>query len=625
MAHTMQDDVLNIVTVGHVDHGKSTVIGRLLADAGGLPEGKLEAVRENCRRNSKPFEYAFLLDALHNEQDQGITIDTARCFFHSRKRPYIIIDAPGHIEFLKNMVTGASRAEAALMVIDASRGVEENTRRHGYFLSMLGIRQVAVLVNKMDLVGYSQEVYENVCGEFLDFLKKIGIAPAAFIPVSGMEGDNIAVPSRRMGWYTGKTALEQMDDFHPVPPPERRPLRMPVQGVYKFTGGGDDRRIVAGTLEAGSLRAGDAVVFYPSGKKTTVASLEVFSAPTPEKFIAGQAAGFTMDQQIFVRRGEIACRESEAAPQVGVRLRANLFWLGREPFALGRRYAFKCGTAKVEMRPEAIVRVVNASSLDCAQRDRVEKNEVAEVILRLERPAAFDTADSGCDATSRFVVVDGYEIAGGGIVTQALAAEDYDRRNIRWSAQAMTAEERAQLTGRRGLVVWLTGLSGSGKTTIAQEAERQLCQRGVAAYMLDGDKLRRGLCRDLGFSPEDRTENIRRAAETANLFRDAGLVVLATFISPFRAGREEARRIAGEDFLEVWVRASLGACMARDPKKLYKKALEGQISSFTGLDSPYEEPEACDLLLDTEAMNEEECVSALVEAVLARLEGEKTL
>ncbi|MBQ3276468.1 MAG: adenylyl-sulfate kinase [Oscillospiraceae bacterium] len=619
------EELLNIVTVGHVDHGKSTVIGRLLADAGALPQGKLEAIRENCRRNSKPFEYAFLLDALHNEQDQGITIDTARCFFKSDKRRYIIIDAPGHIEFLKNMVTGASRAEAALMVIDASRGVEENTRRHGYFLSMLGITQVAVLVNKMDLADYREDVFRSIEAEFTDFLEKIHIAPAAFIPVSGMEGDNIALRSDRTPWYAGPTVLEQMDAFAPVPSPERRPFRMPVQGVYKFTGGGDERRIVAGTLEAGSLRAGARSVFWPSGTKTAVSSLEVFAAPVPEKFTAGQAAGFTMAEQIFIRRGEIACLESENAPFVGVRLRANVFWLGREPLRVGRRYYFKCGTAKVEARPETILRVVDASSLDNVDRDYVDKNEVAELILRLDRPTAFDTAESGCDATRRFVLVDGYEIAGGGIVTQALAAEDYDQRNLRWSAGAMTGEERRAATGRRGLVVWLTGLSGSGKTTIAQETERRLIERGVAAYLLDGDKLRRGLCGDLGFSDEDRAENIRRAAETAGLFADAGLVTLCTFISPFAAGRRKAREIAGEDFLEVWVRASLETCMARDPKKLYQKALDGKIHSFTGIDSPYEEPAAPELILDTETRSEAECVDLLTETILRFLEGDAAL
>ena len=619
------EELLNIVAVGHVDHGKSTVIGRLLADAGALPQGKLEAIRENCRRNSKPFEYAFLLDALHNEQDQGITIDTARCFFKSEHRRYIIIDAPGHIEFLKNMVTGASRAEAALLVIDAGRGVEENTRRHGYYLSMLGITQVAVLVNKMDLVGYREEVFRSIAAECGAFLEKIGISPAAFIPVSGMEGDNIALPSARMDWYTGPTVLRQMDAFTPVPPPERRPFRMPVQGVYKFTGGGDERRIIAGTVEAGSVRAGDEIVFLPSGKRTRAASLEVFSAPVPEAFTAGQAAGFTMAEQIFVRRGEIACRAGETPPFVGVRLRANVFWLGRESLRRGRTYSFKCGTAKVEARLEEVLRVVDAARLDTVERQQVEKNEVAEVILRLDRPTAFDTAESGCDATRRFVLVDGYEIAGGGIVTAALAAEDYDGKNLRWSAGALSRAERQRMTGRRGLVVWLTGLSGAGKTTIAQEAERILLSRGIAAYLLDGDKLRRGLCADLGFSDADRAENIRRAAQTAALFRDAGLVTLCTFISPFAAGRAEARAMAGDDFLEVWVKASLAACQARDPKKLYEKALAGQIRSFTGIDSPYEPPQSPELVLDTEQLSEPECVDRLVQAILSRLEGDPAL
>ncbi len=619
------EELLSIVTVGHVDHGKSTVIGRLLADAGALPEGKLEAIRETCRRNSKPFEYAFLLDALHSEQDQGITIDTARCFFRSRKRRYLIIDAPGHIEFLKNMVTGASRAEAALMVIDAGRGVEENTRRHGSFLSMLGIRQTAVLVNKMDAVDWSEEVFRSITEEFSAFLHQIHITPAAFIPVSGKEGDNVALPSARMPWYHGPTVLEQMDAFESVHAPERQSLRMPVQGVYKFTEGGDTRRIVAGTVEAGSLRAGDEIVFYPSGKRTGVASLEVFSAPVPESFTAGQAAGFTMTEQIFVSRGEIACRRDETPPQVGVRLQANVFWLGRKSLQTGKRYLFKCGTARTEARLEQVLRVMNAASLSDLDRDRVEKNEAAEAVFRLERPIAFDTADTGCDATRRFVLVDDYEISGGGIITRFLPAEDYDARNIRWSASALTAGERSRLTGRRGLVVWMTGLSGSGKTTIAQEAERRLLTRGVPAYLLDGDKLRRGLCADLGFSDADRAENIRRAAQTAALFADAGLVTLCTFISPFAAGRREARALCPDAFLEVWVKASLDECVRRDPKGLYRKALGGEIASFTGIDSPYEPPQAAELTLDTQALSEEECVEALIDAITQHLEGENAL
>ncbi|MCD8088877.1 MAG: adenylyl-sulfate kinase [Oscillospiraceae bacterium] len=617
------EEILNIVTVGHVDHGKSTVVGRLLADAHGLPDGKLEAVRENCRRNSKPFEYAFLLDALKNEQAQGITIDTARCFFHTDKRQYIIIDAPGHIEFLKNMVTGASRAEAALMVIDAARGVEENTRRHGYFLSMLGIRQIAVLVNKMDLVGYDQRIFEDIKAEMSTFLEKVDIHPLSFIPVSGMEGDNIANRSQRMSWYTGPTMLQQMDDFASVPAPEWASFRMPVQGVYKFTANNDSRRIVVGTVESGSVRAGDEIVFYPSGKKTSVKSLEVFNAATPTAFEAGMAAGFTMNEQIFVHRGEIACRRDEPAPQVGVRLKANVFWLGKQPFDRNRRYYFKCGTAKVEMALESIERIVNASTLSAGQRQYCEKNEVCECVITLERPVAFDLAGT-VEATSRFVIVDGYEIAGGGIITQALEEYDYNTRNIRWSSGGVTGEERRRMSGMKGLVVWMTGLSGAGKTTIAQEVERRLLDADVLAYILDGDKVRRGLCADLGFSDADRTENIRRVGEIANLFRDAGMVTLVTLISPFAASREQARKIVGKDFLEVYVKASVETCKSRDPKKLYKKALEGHIPNFTGLSSPYEPPTNPDLVLDTEKWNEEECVEALTAAILARLE-DKTI
>lgn len=617
------DEVMNIVTVGHVDHGKSTVIGRLMADTHTLPEGKLEAIREQCRRNSKPFEYAFLLDALKNEQAQGITIDTARCFFKTDKRRYIIIDAPGHIEFLKNMVTGASRAEAALLVIDASRGVEENTRRHGYFLSMLGIQQVAVLVNKMDLVGYDPKVYEDISSEYAQFLKKIDIEPAAFIPVSGRQGDNIAGHSPNMPWYSGCNVLEQMDSFTSAPLPEHQPLRMPVQGVYKFTQGGDSRRIIAGTVDAGKVQAGDRIVFYPSGKKTAVKSLEVFNAPTPERFSAGEAAGFTMTEQIFVKRGEVVCLESDPAPNVGVRIRANLFWLGKQRFDAGREYFFKCGTTHVRMKLEKVERIVNASTLSSLLRQYVEKNEVAECILTLERPVAFDLAGEN-QSTSRFVIVDNYEIAGGGIITEAMKAYDYDVRNIRWTAGRMTKDERIRLTGRRGLVVWMTGLSGAGKTTIAQEVERLLVEQGVGSYVLDGDELRRGLNSDLGFSPEDRKANIRRVTHVAKLFRNAGLITLVSLISPYEESRRLARETIGSgSFLEVYVKASVETCRQRDPKQLYKKADAGKIADFTGIDDKYEPPVNPDLVLDTELWSEEECVESLMGAIEAKMQGNK--
>jgi bifunctional enzyme CysN/CysC len=610
--------MISVVTAGHVDHGKSTVIGRLLADAGALPEGKLEQVRRNCLANAKPFEYAFLLDALKAEQAQGITIDTARCFFDTPTRHFILIDAPGHLEFLKNMVTGASRAEAALLVIDASRGVEENTRRHGYFLSMLGIRQIAVLVNKMDLVAYDKAVFEDIQNNFITFLRKIDVESAQFIPVSGAQGDNIAVRSDRIDWYDGPTVLDQLDAFRPVEPPDQQPLRMPVQGVYKFTGDGDSRRIVAGTVEAGALRSGDRVVFLPSGKRTTVKSLERFNAPAPERYAAGQAAGFTMTDQIFVQRSEVVCRDGETLPQMGVRIRVNLFWLGKRPLSKDSRLLLKCGTARVPARIEQVSRIVNASDLSRRERQYVERNEVAQCDLILESPIAFDVA-GGCEALSRFVLVDDYEISGGGIITAALPSEDYDQRNIRWSANSLTEQRRNDLQGRFGLVVWMTGLSGSGKTTLAFEAERHLVEAGIPAFVLDGDKLRHGLNADLGFDEGSRRENMRRTMHVASLFQMANVVALVTLISPYRSGREQARRLVGENFIEVYVKAQLDTCRIRDPKGLYRKADAGEIQGFTGIDAPYEEPETPDLVLDTDMWNEVECAEMLVNAITARL------
>jgi len=322
---------MNIVIVGHVDHGKSTLVGRLLADTGSLPEGRLEAVKEDCRRNAKPFEYAFLIDALKDEQSQGITIDAARVFFKSARRHYIIIDAPGHIEFLKNMVTGASRAEAALLVIDAQEGIQENSRRHGYLLSMLGIGKIVVVVNKMDLAGYSEQTFHAIQTEYRNFLTQLNVNPAGFIPVSGIGGDNVAGPSSNMDWYKGPTLLQALDGFDKAPPMIRWPFRMPVQDVYKFTQMGDDRRIIAGTAASGQIQVGEKVVFYPSGKTTRVKSLETFNTPPKTGTACGQPAGFTMEEQIYVQRGEIAARAGEPRPKVASRIRASVFWLGHKP------------------------------------------------------------------------------------------------------------------------------------------------------------------------------------------------------------------------------------------------------------------------------------------------------
>ena len=616
---------MNIVIVGHVDHGKSTIIGRLLADTGSLPKGKLEQVREFCRRHSRPFEYAFLLDALKDEQAQGITIDSARCFFHTERRRYIIIDAPGHLEFLKNMVTGASRAEAALLVIDATEGVQENTKRHGTMLSMLGIRQIAVLINKMDLVDYDERRFAELAAEYRAFLESIGLHASHFVPVSGMHGDNISRSSDAMPWHRGPTVLEVLDGFQSQPPPDDKPLRLPVQAVYRFSARGDRRRIVAGTVETGRLRVGDRIRFYPSGKESRVKSIEAFNAAQlPTEVGSGYAVGFTLEEQIYVRRGEIVTRVGEPAPRTASVLRANLFWLGKAPMVKGKAYLLKLGTAKVEARLEEVHAVLDAATLTrTTGKERIDRHDVAEVTLRLAAPIAFDLADE-IAATSRFVIVDDYEISGGGII-QAVPAEPaqryadgrtFPRVHVIPHDGKVTYLDRCRVLGQAGLVVWFTGLSGAGKSTIAAAVERRLNEAGKAVYWLDGDSVRRGLCRDLGFTPQERDENIRRVAEVAALFKDAGLITLVSCISPFARMREFARERAGADrFALVYVKADVATCMKRDPKGLYRKALEGAIPDFTGISSPYEEPADADLVLDTARQSVAECVDAVVSLV----------
>lgn len=601
---------MNIVIVGHVDHGKSTVIGRLLADNNMLPEGKIEQIKEKCRRNSKPFEYAFIFDALKDEQSQGITIDTARVFFSTEKRNYIVLDAPGHIEFLKNMVTGASRADAALMVINAREGIMENSKRHGYLLAMLGVKQIAVLVNQMDTVGYSKERFDLIEREYTEFLHEINIVPESFIPVSGMKGDNIVnIGSANMPWYSGKTVMEQLEDFKAIGSNDKYPLRMPVQGVYKFTEDGDNRRIIAGTVETGVLNKNAEVVLYPSGKRTTVSTIEAFNAEPPKSVLAGTAAGFTMTEQIYAKRGDIVSSACEKAPIVSDKIVANIFWLGKNPFCADGKYHIKLGTAKVSARLECVNTVLDASTLEKSKKDRLDKNDVGECVLALERPIAFDTVEDN-PSTSRFVIVDNYEISGGGIIISS--ESNVGGGNITKDASLLTREERNLYKHQKGTVLWLTGLSGSGKSTIGNMLERALNDNGYSAYRVDGDNLRFGLNRDCDFTEAGRNENIRRAGEVARLFADAGMIAICTFISPLKSAREAVRRCVGDDFCEIYVRASLDECKRRDPKGLYKKAESGEISNFTGVSAPYEAPTEPELVIDTEVLSAQAAVDAVM-------------
>jgi len=561
---------MNIVIVGHVDHGKSTVIGRLLADTHSLPEGKLDQIRAQCELNSKPFEYAFLLDALKDEQAQGITIDAARVFFKSSRRPYLILDAPGHIEFLKNMITGAARAEAALLVIDAAEGVQENSRRHGYMVSLLGVRQLAVLVNKMDLVDWDRAVFDRIRREYAAFLDQVGIRPSAFIPVSGRGGDNIADRSPHLDWYQGPTVLDALDAFHSEPAPVNLPFRMPVQDVYKFTKQGDDRRIVSGTIDSGTMKVGDPVIFYPSGKKSRVKTIEAFNRPPATQAEAGYAVGFTLNEQIYITRGEVATLETESRPQVTTRLRVSLFWLGRDPMIKRKDYLLKLGTARVTARVEEVLRVMDASTLGTSEKAAIHRHDVAECILKLDRAIACDLAED-IPATSRFVIVDDFEIRGGGIVREALPdrqASVRDQvllRNYKWEPSVIQPERRAEKYNQKAALILVTGENESDRKGVAKAIENKLFEDGKVVYFVGIGSVLYGVDADIERKPENRLEHMRRLAEVANLMLDAGMILVVAAAELTQDDLEVIKTAVQPDWIEtIWAGDAITTDLAVD-------------------------------------------------------------
>ncbi len=609
-----------IVFVGHVDHGKSTLIGRLLFETGALPEAKVEAVRSVSARRGKPVEWAFLLDSFQAERDQGVTIDASQIFFRSDHSSFVIVDAPGHREFLKNMVTGAAGADAAILIVDAAEGVREQTRKHAYLLTLLGVPQVIVAVTKMDLVEFDRERFLSVEATLRAYLGEIGIAPLAVVPVSAVTGDNMLSRGASTPWYSGPSLMQALDGIAAPARPSQLPLRFPVQDVYKF----DARRIIVGQVESGTLRVGDEVHFSPSDKVARVKSIEAWNqSPLPVEAHAGQSVGFTLDEQIFVERGEVVSHGDDQPILTNV-FRARLFWFSDKPLSEGGTYTLKLNTAEYPVQVQSITRVVDVDALTGAERDHVARHEVAEVVFRSRSMIALDEARS-LRRTGRFVLVDDYRIVGGGTISM----EGYpDQRqaitvkatNVFEVEHGVTADARRLRNGHRGGILWFTGLSGAGKSTLAVGLERALFNKGYQVYVLDGDNVRHALSANLGFSPEDRAENIRRVAAVAALFADAGFIVISAFISPYRADRERAREACGTAFREVHIKADLAVCEQRDPKGLYKRARSGEIKEFTGVSAPYEAPDKPDLEIDTGAMSVEECLQALqafVEADLA--------
>lgn len=524
---------LGVVVAGHVDHGKSTVVGHLLAASGVLPKGRLEQVQATCARLGRPFEYAFLLDALKDEQAQGITIDAARVFFRSARREYVVIDAPGHLEFLKNMVSGASRADAALLVVDAHAGVEDSTRRHAALLSMLGLTQVAVLVNKLDLVGRDAAVFARLERELRALLDEVGLRPRAVIPVSGRDGDNLASRGAAMPWYDGPTVLDALDGFALPPRRVDAPFRLWVQDVYKFSDGGDARRIVAGTVESGAVSAGDELVFFPSGKRAQLATLEAFPGPPPARAEAGEATGFTLAQPVYVPRGELATRADQPAPKASARLRASLLWLARAPLTATSELHLRLGTSRVAARLERVHRVLADGLASVEGRDEVRRHELAECTLVLERAVAFDV-DAALPDTGRFVLVQDFEVVGGGVVREALddrqaaAREAAWRRNRQWAPGAVPAEVRARRHGQRPALLVITGPSPHDRKALARALEARLFAAGHAPYFLGIGNVLHGVDADLPRDPGHRLEHLRRLSEVAHLLLDAGQLLLVT-------------------------------------------------------------------------------------------------
>jgi bifunctional enzyme CysN/CysC len=615
--------LVRIVIVGHVDHGKSTLIGRLLHETGGIPAAKLEHLKAISARRGMPFEWSFLLDSLQAERDQGITIDTSQIRFRTPSRDIILIDAPGHAEFLRNMITGASQADAALLLIDAAEGVRDQTRRHGYLLHLLGVKQVTVVVNKMDRVGYDEAVFRAIESEIASYLSGLGVRASAVIPISAREGDGVAEHGARTPWYGGPTVLEALDSFDPARAPQDIALRLPVQAVYKF----DDRRIVAGRIETGSLKVGDEVVFQPSGKAAVVKTIESWPVPPAGQEVkalkAGAAAAVTLDREIFVERGEILSLPT-ARPHATRRIRVRLFWLAEEALEVGSVVIARLATSESRATVTVVHEVVDPGHLSSFESKRIGRNQVGEIELLLSRPIAADP--HGLNArTGRVALEIGGRIAGGGLVISVLdgeAAHTPEARHITPVSSAMSEDERIGRFGHDGAVVWLTGLSGSGKSTLARALERRLFHRGGLATLLDGDTLRAGLNSDLGFSDADRAENNRRLAEVANFLKNLGHIVLVAAVSPSAKARARVREIVGSRFFEIHVSAPLELCEARDPKGLYAKARAGEIRGFTGIDAPYDVPAAPELVIETDKLDAAAAVdrieTALAEAGVFR-------
>ena len=585
--------LLRFITCGSVDDGKSTLIGRLLYDSKRLFDDQLAALEKDSRRHGtqgERIDYALLLDGLAAEREQGITIDVAYRYFDTDKRKFIVADCPGHEQYTRNMATGASTADLAVVLVDARKGLLAQTRRHSYIVSLLGIRHVVLAVNKMDLVGYSQEVFDGIANAYRELAAQLGIANVQCIPLSALEGDNLTARSVSTPWYAGPALLEHLESVEVESGVASGGLRLPVQWVNRPN---QDFRGFVGTIAGGEVKPGDEIVVLPSARRSRVARVldgngDVESART------GQAVTLTLTDEIDVSRGDVIASAGDP-PEVSDQFAAHLLWMGDAALLPGRPYWLKIGTRTVSASVSEIKHRIDVNTQEHIAAKRLELNEVGYCNLSLSEPVAFESYANN-RTLGGFILIDRQSNA-----TVAAGTLDFALRragNVHWQHLDVDKAARARIKGQVPKVLWFTGLSGAGKSTVANLVDKRLHALGYHSFLLDGDNVRHGLNRDLGFTDEDRVENIRRVAEVAKLMTDAGLIVLVSFISPFRAERRMAReRFAEGEFVEVFVDVPLEVAEARDVKGLYRKARAGQIPNFTGIDSPYEVPEQPELHL----------------------------
>ncbi|MGN6519548.1 MAG: sulfate adenylyltransferase subunit CysN [Dokdonella sp.] len=614
LAAQQAKSLLRFITCGSVDDGKSTLIGRLLHESKALFDDQLAALEGDSRKfgtQGDELDFALLLDGLGAEREQGITIDVAYRFFATEKRKFIVADTPGHEQYTRNMITGASTADLAVILVDARKGLLTQTRRHSYLVSLVGIRKVVLAVNKLDLVDWSQEVFEAIERDYRVFAAQVGIEDVVAIPLSALRGDNLGAPSARTPWYRGPSLLEHLETVDIGGDDASGPLRLPVQWVNRPD---LDFRGYSGRILGGRVRPGDAVRVLPSGRTSTVARIVTFDGDLAEAR-SGQSVTLTLTDEIDISRGDVICAADDPAG-LADQFEATLVWMADAPMLPGRPYLVKLGATTLGASFGQPKYAVDVNSLDHLAAKTLELNGIGVANLTLDRAVAFDPYAANRDMGS-FIVIDRYtnQTVGAGLLHFALRRS----QNIHWQAVEVDKQARIRQNGHAPCVLWLTGLSGSGKSTIANIVERQLHALGARTYLLDGDNVRHGLSKDLGFTDADRVENIRRIGEVAKLMVDAGLIVITAFISPFRSERQLARGMVEDgEFIEIFVDTPLEVVEQRDPKGLYKKARRGELKNFTGIDSPYEVPAAPELHLHTMQQSPEDSASEIVELLMRR-------